>query len=777
MNADRAMNRAVFICVGWAGLMLSLAEGRIAPVPLSLPVVVFAWWAQRANRFRCPTWLAACLGFVAFAAAVLEFVLGDIEARLLSIAHVVVYLTWIVLFMQWRTREYWFLMAFSLLQIAVGAVLTLEGWYGGMLVLSLVLMLWTMSIFCFRNAHSEYGQVAMVRVVGGLKGPKRKAIASPFRQPGSTSGGSQIDDGVSWLGARFRRTLLKSLVATTMIAGVVFASVPRIFIGNPIANVALEAGRKRAVALTGFTDTVRLGEMGTILESDQPVLRVRLFDTVTDERISVEDFAREHGMEEPLFRGTVMADYKDGNWVKAKSDNYVAIPLVQEDDYSGSVRQEISLEPTRTRLIFAMAPYLSLSIAGERLQARAGRETGAIHYPRGRRYASRYTVVSPNPSTEPFDSWPRQSTRWCSEVCRIMFMRVPRELTQLKALAATVGGTIEGLEPSPQLQAERINHYLSDPDRFTYSLTAVQMDASLDPVEDFLINHRTGNCEFFASAMTLMLRSQKIPARLVNGFKGGYTNDIDGTFEVQQMHAHTWVEAYIDEHWTTFDPTPASREATVASMAPELKPLTDLRMWLNDLWSRFVLNMSLEDQKRRFYEPARDQFQTFIRAISGRGKDGWKGAMAASTWFSLPGFLVSLVSLVVVVFPFRAGLWRRLRGMLSRPRWARALGNKTQRQHPVVRFYERFRVLCEQHGQVRGPSQTEREFVRSVGSVWQEKLQPAGLADFPAWLVEQFYRVRFGEAAPSAVHEQDIERQLTAMETALHAGGAIDTEE
>ena len=747
MNAERAMTRALFMCVGWAGLMLSLAEGRIIPVPLTLPIVVVAWFAHLTDRMRCPPWFAAILGIGAFAAAFLEFAFGDIESRLLSIAHVVVYLTWIVLFMRWRTREYWLLLALSLLQIAVGAVLTVEGWYGAMLVCSLVLMLWTMSIFCFRNAHNEYGQVAMV-LEGDGRGVKRKAAADPFRRFGATSGASQIDEGVSWLGGRFRRTLLKTLFATTMIAGVVFAAVPRIFIGNPIANVALEAGRRKSVALTGYTETVRLGEMGTILESNSPVLRVRMFDTATEEQVSVEDFARQHGMEEPMFRGTVMANYKNGQWQRARSDNYVAIPLNQDDAFGASVRQEISLERTRARLMFVMAPYMSMSITGERRQVRAGRETGAIHYPRGRRYASRYTVISPLKSVRPFAPWPNRAKRWCTEICRIMFLRVPEELTQLRALAATVAGTIEGLEPEPLVQAERIRDYLSDADRFTYSLTAVKMDDSLDPVEDFLINHRTGNCEFFASAMTLMLRSQRIPARLVNGFKGGYTNDIDGTFEVQQMHAHTWVEAYINDEWKTFDPTPDSRSVSVASMAPELKPLVDLKMWLNELWSQFVLNVSLEEQKKRFYEPVKNQFQLFFQSISGRGKDGWKSAFSRKVWLSIPGFLVGLIVLLGTAYRFRAFVRKSLQRVLRLFGWSGSRKSVTQREQRIVEFYERFREICDRNGQKRGLAQTEREFVTEMNSAWEERLRVAGLGDFPDWLVEQFYKVRFGQALP-----------------------------
>ena len=779
MNADRAMTRAVFLCVGWAGLMLSLAEGRIFPVPFSLPIVAVAWFAYRADRMRCPTWLAAILGMGAFAAAFLEFALGDIESRLLSVAHIVVYLTWIVLFMRWRTREYWLLLALSLLQIAVGAVLTTEGWYGAMLVLSLILMLWTMSIFCFRNAHREYGQAAMARA-GDRRGVRRKAVADPFRRFGATSGASQIDEGVSWLGGRFRRTLVKTLFVTSLIAGVVFAAVPRVFIGNPFANVALEAGRKRAVALTGYTETVRLGEMGTILESNETVLRVRMFDVATDEVVSVEDFAREQGMDEPMFRGTVMSNYKDGQWQQAQADNYVAIPLNQDDEL-GRIRQEFSLQRTRARVLFVMAPYMSMTIQGERRQVRAARETGAIHYPRGRQYASHYTVISPikTPDQQPgrrgrrgdrsldFRPWPSYAKPWCNQVCRLLFKQVPEELTQLRALAATVGGTIEGLQPKPQVQAERIQEYLSDPDRFVYSLTAVQMDSSLDPVEDFLINHRTGNCEYFASAMTLMLRSQGIPARLVNGFKGGYTNDIDGTFEVQQMHAHTWVEAYINDQWKTFDPTPTARSISVASMAPELKPLADLKMWLNELWSRFVLNVSLEEQKKRFYDPIKNQFQTFYRSVSGQGTDGWRSAFSRRVWFSVPGFMVGSLVLLAIAYWFRQRIGNLLLRVLGLFGWRGAKTASARREQRIVRFYERFREICEQNGQRRGESQTEREFVGEMNSAWGERLQAAGLGEFPGWLVEQFYKVRFGETLSATLDESSIEQQLSQLERTL----------
>ena len=55
--------------------------------------------------------------------------------------------------------------------------------------------------------------------------------------------------------------------------------------------------------------------------------------------------------------------------------------------------------------------------------------------------------------------------------------------------------------------------------RYQYSLAGPERDTRLDPIEDFLTKHPQGHCEYFATALTLMLRSQGIPARLVVGYK------------------------------------------------------------------------------------------------------------------------------------------------------------------------------------------------------------------------------------------------------------------
>lgn len=79
-----------------------------------------------------------------------------------------------------------------------------------------------------------------------------------------------------------------------------------------------------------------------------------------------------------------------------------------------------------------------------------------------------------------------------------------------------------------------------------------------DPVADFLTNKPAAHCELFAASMTLMLRTQGIPARYVNGFvcvEQAYSQDY---YVVRVRDAHAWVEVWDGKAWRTLDPTPPS---------------------------------------------------------------------------------------------------------------------------------------------------------------------------------------------------------------------------
>ena len=78
----------------------------------------------------------------------------------------------------------------------------------------------------------------------------------------------------------------------------------------------------------------------------------------------------------------------------------------------------------------------------------------------------------------------------------------------------------------------------------------------------FLTETKRGHCSLFATAMTLMLRELKIPARYCTGFSIYPDSVLGNTVTLKQKNLHAWVEVYIDElGWVTFDPTAAAVSA------------------------------------------------------------------------------------------------------------------------------------------------------------------------------------------------------------------------
>jgi hypothetical protein len=107
-----------------------------------------------------------------------------------------------------------------------------------------------------------------------------------------------------------------------------------------------------------------------------------------------------------------------------------------------------------------------------------------------------------------------------------------------------------------------------------YDLEAPLPDAGEDAVHDFLFDTRLGFCEQIASSLTIMLRTQGVPARLVTGYLPGTRDRIAGVFEVKSSDAHAWVEVWFPETgWQAFDPTasvPLSANSKIDSIGADL---------------------------------------------------------------------------------------------------------------------------------------------------------------------------------------------------------------
>ncbi|MBI2570044.1 MAG: DUF3488 domain-containing protein [Candidatus Schekmanbacteria bacterium] len=118
---------------------------------------------------------------------------------------------------------------------------------------------------------------------------------------------------------------------------------------------------------------------------------------------------------------------------------------------------------------------------------------------------------------------------------------------------------------------------------YAYSLEHTH-EPGVDPLDEFLFTTKSGHCEYFATAAVLLFRSVGLPARLVSGFSGGERNDIGNYYAVLQSNAHTWAEVYFSGYgWLGLDPSPAFEAAAKPSSWAPLR-------WLHAFWDAMQFN-------------------------------------------------------------------------------------------------------------------------------------------------------------------------------------------
>ncbi|MFC1536281.1 transglutaminaseTgpA domain-containing protein [Pseudomonadota bacterium] len=154
------------------------------------------------------------------------------------------------------------------------------------------------------------------------------------------------------------------------------------------------------------------------------------------------------------------------------------------------------------------------------------------------------------------------------------------------AVATWARETVSGALSSRQ----RVQKLVDEMKGWSYDLNA-PIDTSR-PVESFL-NGKSGHCELYATLLALSLRSQSIPARVVNGYFGGEWNEVGGFYLIRQQHAHSWVEAWIDGNWQRYDSTPASRWQLTGVYFPAMDEVWES---IKLSWYRYVLEFQDSDR-------------------------------------------------------------------------------------------------------------------------------------------------------------------------------------
>src|SRR5262245_17536592 len=247
MNLAAVFQISVCGLTALAGAMLAYGEESIFPSALTVPLSFLAlMYNERRSRWRLPVLATNLLGLAALGTAAFEFFGERPDARLVAGAHVLVYFTWIVLFQDKEMRHYWWLCALSLLQVALGPLLTLSTeWYGALLLAYLLLAVWTLSVFTLYQGAVEFGALAAGRA-SAAPGQSARPQARPlpvdslaaFRRAfganrrGSVRLGIQQDSPGRWINARFIAGVV-GLALTGFALGIgTFLFVPRVWIGS-----------------------------------------------------------------------------------------------------------------------------------------------------------------------------------------------------------------------------------------------------------------------------------------------------------------------------------------------------------------------------------------------------------------------------------------------------------------------------------------------------------------------------------------------------------------
>ncbi len=740
------MYRASFyLMLTLATLVLSIDATDDSPIAMLYPLAVaaasfVAFLTVDRNPALAPSRTLA--SFLGIAAGVLSYVeyAADKNLMLLAAAHWLVYLQLIKMFLPKTIEDDWFLFMLGLVQVLVGGVMSQSDKVGAALFGWVLTSLWVLTLFALH----------------------REAIRlQAYPMATSEAGGDRSEPYRGLINPAFLFASSRVAALTLALGGLIFLAMPRFSsMGNSQSNGAV--GKH----LSGFDDEVQLGQLGEILENDSVVMSIEMTDR-EGSRIGPSAGS------EYRWRGVSLDSYEKGRWKRPRllPNNYSFAPT-QSNREPNLIRQAIKLEPTDSPILFSMRPILDANANDRRYDPDLNEIDGSLFRMNSAAVTVDYVAATSNrtDAVQPGEGFP---------VFEYEAKLVAMDADLKAKIRAIAEEQVKGIpENDRRGRAGALLDYLRASGRFQYTLKLDIVDPELDPVLDFLVNRKAGHCEFFASALTLMLRSLDIPARMVNGFKGGDYNAVTGATTVRQKHAHSWVEALVDEAsdqgtarlpiWLTLDPTPADQRndsvAKVGGVASNFRLVTDL---IRYIWIFYIVGFNAERQDRFLYAPIRALIAEARRGfeIMGQSVRDLLHFPSVESFFSLRGFVVSFAALLVLVGLVQLVAWlgRRLIRRYRGPRAAYASGAA------AIQFYRRLLALLAEYGLERPPAETPREFARRAAVFLAGHGSGAeAVADVPPLVVDAFYKIRFGEQTLVDDDFSHVNARLDALELKLH---------
>ena len=470
------------------------------------------------------------------------------ESFLTATVHLILLIMAVKIFSVERYRDHLYLAALSFGMVLMAAVLTVDS-----------LFLAAFSLFALL-AVTTFVSMEMKRSWGEATGRAREPAELRRRMPWSLS-----------------TTSVVLMIAIILAAAGIFFVLPRITAGY------LTAYAPRNELVSGFSDEVRLGQIGEIQQSRQVVMHIRIEGDT-------------QGAYDLKWRGVALGTFDGRRWYNPTRERRVLVssggrfalpsaPRTPEEvvrTQASRIRYRVVSEPLGTDVFF-LAPVAEGLYVNYRTLATD--DTGAIYNNDRYRVISAYEGVSNVRSP-------------AATALRAAAGEVPQEIRErYLQLPAKVDARIPQL--AQQIAAKATNDYdraraleLHLQTRYGYTLQ-LSKEPPADPVANFLFERKEGHCEYFASSMALMLRGLGIPARIVNGFRTGEFNDLTGSYIIRARNAHSWVEAYFPgQGWVAFDPTPASNRSTATGWQRLLLYFDAM----SEFWREWVVNYDFSHQ-------------------------------------------------------------------------------------------------------------------------------------------------------------------------------------
>lgn len=790
MTTERMLQFCVSMMAALATLMLGTSqESSLLPIIGLVVALASLFFTDFLGWFSLHPIVAGTAGVIAGVNAFVQSQAAGLESQFISVANLLIHLQIILLFQKKGPRIYWQLITLSLLQVVVAAALNLFVMFGPLLVLYTCFAISAMLLFfvvrqvdpfLLEEDQASANQDQSVHLVATQQFALAGAAMKPRR---------------SLIAASYIRHFFSLGISTIIVSAAVFLLMPRF--GDDV-------WRAKSKPATGLSeDEVDLQDVGSIYEDPTVVMRVSFIDEATNEPYRVSGF--------PYFRGVVHEVYRRGKW---KRDNGWEVeqefmPKLQKPNrvYS-AVRQKINLESPTGNAICGVAPSCGVNGATDSLHV-CDRTLEVRHFSAAREDASEFVFgtlgLSNGLQSEFLPAVGDASLLTLDSPTNKL--RTTNVQKFLPALTAKAAGLVADIPEGQVLRRARAleKHFTNGLGGYTYSLDPSREkdpERWQDPVEDFVMNHKKGHCQYFASALALMLRSQGIPSRIVLGFRADAYNAVGGYYQLRALDAHAWVEAAIpadqvpaDEimpteglggsggAWVRLDPTPGDNVATQSvAVSAWRQQLGDSIDYLQLLWSEYVLGLNEKRQRKAIYEPIMNAVKNTFALIFSR--EIWTARWEVirgrfqGDFFTRDNLRDGVIAITVLTIAFYAlrflarWLWRMITGRF---------GRGVRRSGTRIEFYRRLETILAKHGIRRDAHQTPSEFATLAGNQLRTKLSDSSptadskldsppvseIAEVPRKVVDLFYRVRFGDDRLDTDDLQRLENWLGSLQKSL----------